>query len=83
MTVIVELPYFLLYMWDNVFLLVKTKSDVHFHWLELETLNNPEKFKISGLSGINGARWQKWIPDLDSTCQRTLEWYLVNPENSR
>ena len=38
--------------------------------MELETLNNPENPKISGLSGISGDGCRNWIPDLDFASQK-------------
>ena len=74
--------YFFFYIFFNV----ESKSEIHFHRQETETVNNPEKTKISGLLGVPGASWQKWISDLDSAGQKINknkpELYLFDPENS-
>ena len=38
---------------------------------ELETLDYPEFFRV--IEGFPGPSWRKWIQDLDSAGQRTLE----------
>ena len=51
--------------------------------LEQETLDNPEKLNFPDYWGFSGVVWWKWIPDSDSTGQRTRESHLINPENTR
>ena len=48
------------------------KSNVHLCQKAPENLNNPEKQKFPKLSGDSTAGQQKWIPDLDSTGQKTI-----------
>ena len=59
-----------------IFLLSESKSDVNFRQPEPETIIRKKKTKISGLSGVSGACWRKWITDLDSAGQITPEKYL-------
>ena len=44
-----------------VFFDLESESEIHFRQPEPENLNNPEKTKIFGLSGVSGAGWRKYI----------------------